>query len=111
MRLLIALIAILAVLFVTGCSLKPTPEVPCDTYDTASQRNECQFNLSVRKLDASGCTDILNDKMRQDCIDEIAIRVLDIYPCRMQDKMVKRDACENKVSEAKRKAKEAAANP
>ena len=97
----------LAAVIISGCVKLTATAVDCDKLLDLGDRNECIFNKSINKLDTVSCTNIMNDTMKGDCINQIAIIMLDNYPCRQHDRMSRRDECERKVSEAKRKAKNA----
>ena len=98
--------AVLLIVLTAGC-VKLTPDkVDCDRLVDIEQRNECLYNQSVNNLDTSTCGNIMGMEMRVNCVDDIAVKLLDYYPCRQLDKAIQRDACEAKVSDARRIARE-----
>jgi hypothetical protein len=98
-------IIIAAVLIICGCA--GAPETNCNKILNNRERDDCQYNKSMIQASSVLCRDITNDTMKSECIDRIALRLLDYLPCKQQDKQVKKDECESKVSDARRKAREA----
>ena len=102
----LALLAVLLVLAVSGCSYYDRPQdVDCDAdyLQDRVQRDLCYYNKSVISYSAIMCKDkIDNATLRDRCIDDVAIALGDFYPCRQHDKPSKRDACEAKVGESRR---------
>ena len=98
--------AIVFVVFVSACTANRAAPVNCYAFTEAADRNPCLFNQSVQRLDIGSCEDITDEKLKEECINGIAISLLDYTPCKRHDRMSKRDACERMVGEAKRKAKE-----
>jgi len=91
---------------VAGCIQLSHPRVDCNKLVDTKQRNECLYNRSIASLDTSSCSNIIGEALRVKCIDEVAVEVLDFYPCKQQDKQYQRDACETKVGEARKVARE-----
>ena len=93
------------VFLVAGCDHYQKPEdIDCTLILDRDKNMECVYNKSILTGNAGLCRDIMNEKMRDECIDEVAVSLLDHYSCRQHDRMKKRDACQAKVGEAKKRA-------
>lgn len=99
------LVYLALLVFVLGCTGAP-PEVDCNKILDTKASQECVMNQSLAKLDASKCDDILDDEVKTQCIDQIAVKVLEYYPCKFQNTRPKQDACESKVGKARREARD-----
>ena len=103
MRVLFFLFVGLAVVAVSGCEHYAQPgKVDCSKIVDKHENDVCLYNKSVFDLNSMTCRDIMDTELRGKCIDEIAVRLLDFYPCRQHDKMAKKDACESLVGDARR---------
>ncbi|MBD3388254.1 MAG: hypothetical protein GF416_04170 [Candidatus Altiarchaeales archaeon] len=106
MRVLYLLAAVAVVLSISGCDYYDQPgQIDCETITDRAAYEDCLYNKSVYDLNAVGCRDIMDADRRAQCIDEVSIAVLDYFPCRQHDRMSQRDACEAKVGEARRAAR------
>jgi hypothetical protein len=108
MKTLALLAAAAAIALVCGCA-EPDPNLSrdCNKITNVYDMNVCFYNKSVSKLSSAACTDIMNETMKAECISQVAVRLLDYMPCKQQDKAAKKDACEARVSDARKKAREA----
>jgi len=109
MRGLATAISVLAILVICGCAGNQ-PSTDCDKILKKAERDDCQYNKSMFMMSSVECTNIQNETMKRDCIDQIGVRLLDYIPCKQQDKSSTKDGCEAKVSAARKKAKEANPN-
>ena len=95
----------LACVFILGCT-ETQMTVECNKILDSKQADECLYNQSTRYNDASKCQEISNMDVKAKCIDQVAINSLDFFPCKNHDRKPFEDACENKVGDARRKARE-----
>jgi hypothetical protein len=102
-------VALVAMMFICGCAGNSQLQMDCAKELKPAIKDQCYYNRSVIKSESPMCLDIKNEKMRSDCINEVAVQVLDYMACKQHDKVPARDKCENLVSDARHKAK--AANP
>ncbi|MFH1055179.1 MAG: hypothetical protein V1744_03670 [Candidatus Altiarchaeota archaeon] len=106
MKLHLILLLALAAVIIPGCVTTSTPEVRCEALTTVNEMNLCMYNRSVKRLDYASCADILNETIKANCINDIAVSVRNSYPCKEHNRMINRDKCERLVSAAKRADKE-----
>ncbi len=84
-----------------GCTKKSTV-VDCSKILDSKQANLCLYNQSINKADVNGCKEIMDEKLKADCIDKIAIVIGEFYACRSHEKKSLMDACEIKVGDARK---------
>jgi hypothetical protein len=112
MRLEIILGTILVVAAFAGCASQDSAlSIDCKKVKASADRDMCYYNQSIAKTMALSCEDINNENLKTKCVDTIAVNLQDYYTCNRHDQVYKRDACEAKVSEVRRKAREDAARP
>ncbi|MFH0863225.1 MAG: hypothetical protein V1875_09405 [Candidatus Altiarchaeota archaeon] len=99
-------VIIFAIALMAGCA-ENQANFDCDKILKNAEREECTYNKSMIMLSSVECTNIMNETMKKDCIDQIGIRLLDYIPCKQHDKSSAKDNCEGKVSAARKRAKEA----
>jgi len=95
---------ILACFLTLGCQINNTPaDVDCGRIIDRDERGACQFNRSVKTFNAASCKEIPDKKLEIECINEIAVRMGDEYPCYQHAKLSVKEDCERKVAVSKRK--------
>lgn len=92
-------VVFLSFTLIAGC-MQQVEQVDCNRIEDRQESSLCFMNQSLRRLDASICDNILDMEMRAQCIDSIAIELLDYNACGIHDRRPFQDRCENKVGEA-----------
>ncbi len=101
MRADIIISAILIATIISGCT-QSTETIDCNIIKDRKDADLCFLNQSIRKYDSSGCDNIMTLETKVECIDGIAIKLLDYNACNAHDYRPNQDRCEVKVGEAKR---------
>ncbi len=105
MRLAVALM--LLVLLVSGCEhYERAEDVNCDLIEDKDVADECMYNKSTAASNAALCRDIFDEDLRKKCINDVAISLLDFWPCRQHDRRPDRDRCELLVGDARKAARD-----
>ncbi|MBU0762181.1 MAG: hypothetical protein KKD39_04090 [Candidatus Altiarchaeota archaeon] len=95
------ILCVLAVLLILGCN-KPEQYVDCERILDKNERYECRYNLTIGKLEAAKCKEIGNTNLSRKCVNEIAVKLKNEYPCYQHARASDKDECEKLVANAQK---------
>ena len=94
----IAVVA-LAVL-IAGCGNEPP--IDCAKITNRKQSDLGVLNQSRIELNAGKCAEIMDMKIKRECIDVVAEGIGEFYPCQLHERKSHEDHCERRVGKARR---------
>jgi hypothetical protein len=106
MRVAYLMVAVAAAALICGCGAEKDPRLTLDCNKVVREKqDECYYNKSIASQNTGPCDQIMNEKYKTKCIDDVAFKLMDVLVCKRHAKMPQRDACDRNISALKKVAK------